>query len=275
MAKQVLIVDDDTSVTKRFAQYLEGTDIEAHVANTSPDALKIAQQQPLQAGTLDFSIDERNGNQLAAELRKYRPDIKLAGLSAGHLSSLDYQLFDIVEPKPDHAAQYRLIVQSLLDPQTLQKYKDRKALAVQDILPSLSILLQGYNMALACNNERTPLELSLASSEIAKDLPDDFAASYETLLTKGVRKMDTGIFNRLKPGPLDVSHLLDLNDVGLSVESAYEAWLEIDPSIVANTTVAHFFDLLRTGRHAEVPYGVSAYMECFVREALEGPKPDY
>jgi CheY-like chemotaxis protein/predicted kinase len=79
--KRVLVVDDDEDCRRVLAETLEALGCEVSQADSAEAALAIAQEEPLDLVVTDQQMPGRSGTELAAELHKSRPEIRVAILT--------------------------------------------------------------------------------------------------------------------------------------------------------------------------------------------------
>lgn len=79
---KVLIVDDEVSLTKVFASYLEDLDVEILTAHDGKQALAIMQDQTIDLLITDFMMPQMNGLQLIEKIRSSDSTVQVIFVSA-------------------------------------------------------------------------------------------------------------------------------------------------------------------------------------------------
>jgi CheY-like chemotaxis protein len=90
MTYKILIVDDSKLARMAAAKVLNAlrpdwTRIEATNAD---EATGLARETPIDVALLDFNMPGRDGLQLAAELRQFKPSLPIAVISANHQTEI-------------------------------------------------------------------------------------------------------------------------------------------------------------------------------------------
>lgn len=102
--KKILLVDDESSVSKAIKMLLEYDGFKVQIADNGKDALALFEQDRFDLVITDFSMIGMNGGQLAAGIKKIRPNqpIILATASIYKLEKAEHPapLVDCVLDKP-------------------------------------------------------------------------------------------------------------------------------------------------------------------------------
>ena len=88
----ILVIDDDANVLKFVSRMLRSIGyMEVHQASTADEAFRIFQEHHSRIGLIvsDFVMPDLNGDQLAVQLRKQKPEVKLLIMSGNDPASLD------------------------------------------------------------------------------------------------------------------------------------------------------------------------------------------
>jgi CheY-like chemotaxis protein len=78
----ILCIDDEPQGLQIRQMLLQSRGYKVLTASCGKEALEVFAQYPVDAVILDYSMPEMNGGELAAELKRRRPDIKILMLSA-------------------------------------------------------------------------------------------------------------------------------------------------------------------------------------------------
>jgi len=78
----LLCVDDEPVGLEIRKVMLERQGFEVLTATNGHDALRLFAANPIRAAVLDYAMPGMNGGELAAELRRLKPDLKIMMLSA-------------------------------------------------------------------------------------------------------------------------------------------------------------------------------------------------
>jgi DNA-binding response OmpR family regulator len=87
---RVLLVDDETEFVSTLAERLSLRGIEAEWANTSQDALRIAESGRFEVAVLDMKMPEMSGLKLKERLQEKSPGMKFIFLT-GYGSETDFR----------------------------------------------------------------------------------------------------------------------------------------------------------------------------------------
>ena len=80
---RVLVVDDEESVRTLAERILRGAGYDVVLASDGPEALRIAEKQgPFDVFVIDILMPRMNGNELAGQLRRRDPDVKVLYFTA-------------------------------------------------------------------------------------------------------------------------------------------------------------------------------------------------
>lgn len=121
--RTVLVVDDDAALLKSVSGYLSG-DYNVLSANSSKEALQKSKDCKSEIHLLlsDFQMDGMTGIELATQLTKERPDVKvllMSGYPAGMLILNEGWHF---LPKPFISSQLLALVVGLVSPDKASKF---------------------------------------------------------------------------------------------------------------------------------------------------------
>jgi CheY-like chemotaxis protein len=83
---RILVVDDDPAVTEMLARALARRAYQVDATNSADEALTRFVAQPCDAAVLDLLMPERDGLELARDLRKHAPGLPVAILT-GYVNS--------------------------------------------------------------------------------------------------------------------------------------------------------------------------------------------
>ena len=91
----LLCVDDHPFGLKVLKLLLQRQGYDVVTATSGQEALKIFAENPIKAVVLDYAMPEMNGAEVAAELKRLRPEIKIMMLSAHR--DLPDEVFNLVD----------------------------------------------------------------------------------------------------------------------------------------------------------------------------------
>ncbi|MDR3403732.1 MAG: response regulator [Chthoniobacter sp.] len=97
---KVLVVDDETAILFTLKRILEYSGYEVHTASSGREGLSAFQQGQWDLVTLDRSMPEMNGEEVAAEMRRIAPHVPLILITGFPNAVLRPALFDTVLGKP-------------------------------------------------------------------------------------------------------------------------------------------------------------------------------
>jgi len=102
---KVLVVDDEAAILFTLKRILEHSGYEVQTAASAREGLTAFQQGPWDLVTLDRSMPEMNGEEVAAEMRRIAPQIPLILITGFPQAVLRPELFDAVVGKPFRPAE--------------------------------------------------------------------------------------------------------------------------------------------------------------------------
>jgi CheY-like chemotaxis protein len=116
---KVLVIDDDEDVITVTRDLLASLGLEAHSAESYEAALEVWEEHGAEIGVvlLDFTLGDRTGDELAAELLAAKPDLAIVLMTGMDASSLD-----LSEPlrsrvkvlgKPFTVAEFRAVLREI------------------------------------------------------------------------------------------------------------------------------------------------------------------
>ena len=97
---KVLVVDDETAILLTLKRILEYSGYEVQTASSGREGLNAFQQGQWDLVTLDRSMPEMNGEEVAAEMRRIAPQVPLILITGFPSAVLRPALFDAVLGKP-------------------------------------------------------------------------------------------------------------------------------------------------------------------------------
>lgn len=236
MMAKLLIVDDEARVTDTLRAALAGKPLDVLVANSTDEAIALAREHRPEYATIDFSIDDRDGNQVASELRAIVPGIVMAGLTGGDPQAYDAELFAIRESKMNAAneQQYPVLVQALQAANPREAYHGRQMDGeMAEQLVSLYILVQGYNLGMRIHDGEQPVE--------------------------GVE---------LPAPPIERIRALLEPDEGLDVKGMLQQFARVAP-VKDDERLRRFYDAVSDGRIADLDLDVTQRVEQVLQDRLE------
>ena len=167
---KLLIIDDETTVTSCFANYLANTGIEPIVANSYDSAITTCSSEMPDHATIDYAVKDHTGNDIARELVKINSKMRFAGLTKGTPKSFDESLFFIRETKPTCKKDYLTIVNGLFG----EHYKsNEESIGIVESITAAKLLIEGYVVGLKLRQGIQPVEgakFPVPSEEILHDL---------------------------------------------------------------------------------------------------------
>jgi DNA-binding response OmpR family regulator len=86
--RRALVADDDPAVRTLLTDFLEQQDFEVHTAQNGSSALALFHAEPFDLILVDLQMPDRNGLEVAAEVRRIAPHIPIA-LITGTANALD------------------------------------------------------------------------------------------------------------------------------------------------------------------------------------------
>jgi CheY-like chemotaxis protein len=99
--RTILCIDDNTSILKYEKALLERSGYNVLTTTSAHQGLTLAMLSRIDAVVLDYQLPGMNGHNLAAAIRKCRPQIPMVMFSASEIPEETYRLVDAVVPKAD------------------------------------------------------------------------------------------------------------------------------------------------------------------------------
>ena len=103
MMKRVLVLDDEREVLSVLERFLESLGYEPFVTDSWETAMEHFYEEPFDLAVLDIHMPERDGFQIAKEMKTYKPDQKIlvfTGLGPSeayeYLSHVDVEVDDLL-----------------------------------------------------------------------------------------------------------------------------------------------------------------------------------
>ncbi len=97
---KVLVVDDEAAILVILKRILEHAGYEVQTASSGREGLTAFQQGPWDLVTLDRSMPEMNGEEVAVEIKRVAPHVPLIQITGFPHAVLRPELFDAVLGKP-------------------------------------------------------------------------------------------------------------------------------------------------------------------------------
>lgn len=117
---RVLIVDDEENQRRTLSIGLKLEGFEVLVASSSVDALALLERAPVDVALIDLMMPGLNGLELARQIRRAHPSVKVVLSSAYHLSARQVERADCgavgFVPKPYHLAELSSFLRSKARP---------------------------------------------------------------------------------------------------------------------------------------------------------------
>jgi len=99
---RILCVDDDPAIQELLVWQLQSAGFRPLAVSSGRDALRLADAEPIDLFVLDYQMPEMNGEELAAELRRRKPDVLLLMVSgSATIPDAARRLVDRFVPKAD------------------------------------------------------------------------------------------------------------------------------------------------------------------------------
>lgn len=80
-SKLILCIDDDQDVLECEKAFLESFGYTVMIASSGGEGLKLAEKQPVDVVIIDYSMPEMNGHEVAIEVRRLKPQVRIILLS--------------------------------------------------------------------------------------------------------------------------------------------------------------------------------------------------
>jgi CheY-like chemotaxis protein len=105
--RTILCIDDDQAILAYERSLLERSGYIVLTTASAKQGLTMAMMSELDAVILDYYMPEMNGHEVAATIKKYRPELMIVMFSASEIPEETCKLADAVVPKTD-AIEYLL-----------------------------------------------------------------------------------------------------------------------------------------------------------------------
>jgi len=99
--RTVLCIDDDAGVLRYERALLERSGYNVLTAASPEQGLALAMMSPLDAVVLDYHMPGMTGHEVAAAIKRYRPEIRVVMFSASEIPPETLRLTDAVVHKSD------------------------------------------------------------------------------------------------------------------------------------------------------------------------------
>jgi two-component system, OmpR family, response regulator CpxR len=99
--RTILCIDDDNAILRYERSLLESSGYMVLTSASAQQGLRLALMSQLDAVVLDYHMPEMNGHEVAAAIKKRRPEILIVMLSGSEIPEETLRLADAVVPKAD------------------------------------------------------------------------------------------------------------------------------------------------------------------------------
>jgi two-component system, OmpR family, response regulator CpxR len=113
--RTILCIDDDDAILSYERRLLERSGFLVLTAPSAQQGLTLAMKYPLDAVILDYHMPEMNGHEVAAAIRRFRPETLIVMFSASDIPEETRQLADAVVPKMGTIRELLVTVAELCD----------------------------------------------------------------------------------------------------------------------------------------------------------------
>jgi CheY-like chemotaxis protein len=111
--RTILCIDDDRAVLGFVKKLLERSGYVVLTTESPRQGLSLAMTSPPDAVVLDYHMPEMNGHEVAAAIKRYRPETLIVIFSASQIPEETFKLADAVVPKTDAVGQLLMTVTEL------------------------------------------------------------------------------------------------------------------------------------------------------------------
>lgn len=111
--RTILCIDDDRAVLGFVQKLLERSGYTVLTTVSPRQGLSLALTSPPDAVVLDYQMPEMNGHEVAAAIKKYRPETLIVMFSGSQIPEETFKLADAVVPKTGAVAQLLMTVTEL------------------------------------------------------------------------------------------------------------------------------------------------------------------
>jgi CheY-like chemotaxis protein len=101
--RTILCIDDDDGIVRYVSSLFERSGCRVLTTTSSTQGLTIAMMSQIDAVVLDYHMPEMNGHEIAAEIKRHRPEIVVVMFSGGEIPEATCNLADAVVRKTDAA----------------------------------------------------------------------------------------------------------------------------------------------------------------------------
>jgi CheY-like chemotaxis protein len=113
--RTILCIDDDCVVLAFVRRLLEKSGYTVLTTASPLQGLSLAMRSPPDAVVLDYQMPEMNGHEVAAAIKRCRPETAIVMFSAGQIPEETFKLADAVVAKWDAVGQLVVTVTELCD----------------------------------------------------------------------------------------------------------------------------------------------------------------
>jgi CheY-like chemotaxis protein len=111
--RTILCIDDDRAVLGLVKRLLERSGYTVLTTVSPRQGLTLAMMSPPDAVVLDYHMPEMNGHEVAAAIKKYRPETLIVMFSGSQVPEETFKLADAVVPKTGAVGQLLMTVTEL------------------------------------------------------------------------------------------------------------------------------------------------------------------
>ena len=116
--ERILVVDNETQVSKVIAEIIAREDLEVRIADNGYDALEIAESEPCSVAIVDLKMPGLNGIETIQRLREIDPDMEMIVLTGypsldSSLSAIEHHVFGYLSKPADRYVILRMVERAL------------------------------------------------------------------------------------------------------------------------------------------------------------------
>lgn len=113
--RTILCIDDDDAIVTYLKSLFEGSGHIVLATTSATQGLTIAMMSQIDAVVLDYHMPEMNGHEVAAEIKRHRPEVAIVMFSGGELPEETLEVADAVVLKTNAVGQLLPTVVRLCD----------------------------------------------------------------------------------------------------------------------------------------------------------------
>ena len=116
--KTLLCIDDHEVSLAGWCLYLQGAGFSVQTARTAQEGLELFATQPVDLVLLDYQMPEMNGGEVAAAMKRIKPDVRVVFFSGASVPEVERRQIDAFVEKGQPPSTVLKKIKELLGEQT-------------------------------------------------------------------------------------------------------------------------------------------------------------